>query len=227
MKKGIAELIGTYILVFVGTGAAVLGGGASGIVGTTGIALAFGLTIIAAAYSIGTISGAHLNPAVSIAMWLNKRITTTELFYYMAGQIVGAFAASLSLAGILDSAGKGVDNLGQNTFEMGVGGALAVEIILTFIFVLVIMTVTSPSKGNSRLAGIVIGLTLTLVHFVGVPLTGMSANPARSLAPVFLVGGQALDQVWVFVVAPIVGGIIAALVAKYLLETEDLDTIEA
>lgn len=109
---------------------------------------------------------------------------------------------------------------------MGVGGALAVEIILTFIFVLVIMTVTSPSKGNSRLAGIVIGLTLTLVHFVGVPLTGMSANPARSLAPVFLVGGQALDQVWVFVVAPIVGGIIAALVAKYLLETEDLDTIE-
>lgn len=182
MKKGIAELIGTYILVFVGTGAAVLGGGASGIVGTTGIALAFGFTIIAAAYSIGTISGAHLNPAVSIAMWLNKRITTTELFYYMVGQIVGAFAASLSLAGILDSAGKGVDNLGQNTFEMGVGGALAVEIILTFIFVLVIMTVTSPSKGNSRLAGIVIGLTLTLVHFVGVPLTGMSANRTSILS---------------------------------------------
>ncbi|GEK37669.1 aquaporin [Enterococcus thailandicus] len=226
MKKGIAEFIGTYILVFVGTGAAVLGGGAEGIVGIAGIALAFGLTIVAAAYSIGTVSGAHLNPAVSIAMWMNKRISVTELVYYIVGQVVGAFAASLTLSGLLDSAGKSVENLGQNVFEMGTVGALSVEIILTFIFVLVIMTVTSQTKGNSSLAGLVIGLSLTLIHFVGIPLTGMSANPARSLAPAVLVGGQALEQVWVFIVAPIVGGILAALVAKYLLNTEN-DSVEA
>ncbi|MFV0561408.1 MAG: MIP/aquaporin family protein [Enterococcus sp.] len=221
MKKGIAEFIGTYILVFVGTGAAVLGGGADG-VGIAGIALAFGLTIVAAAYSIGTVSGAHLNPAVSIAMWFNKRISATELIYYIVGQIIGAFAASLTLKGLLESASKTTSNLGQNIYTgIGVGGALSVEIILTFIFVLVIMTVTSPTKGNPKLAGLIIGLTLTLIHFVGIPLTGMSANPARSLAPAVLVGGTALDQLWLFIVAPIIGGILAALVAKFLLATEE------
>ncbi|MPN06980.1 Aquaporin Z [bioreactor metagenome] len=159
-------------------------------------------------------------------MWMNKRISVTELVYYIVGQVVGAFAASLTLSGLLDSAGKSVENLGQNVFEMGTVGALSVEIILTFIFVLVIMTVTSQTKGNSSLAGLVIGLSLTLIHFVGIPLTGMSANPARSLAPAVLVGGQALEQVWVFIVAPIVGGILAALVAKYLLNTEN-DSVEA
>ncbi|WP_438762622.1 MIP/aquaporin family protein [Enterococcus sp. AZ194] len=221
LKKAIAELIGTFILVFIGTATAVLGGGIDGI-GIPGIALAFGLTIVAAAYSIGTVSGAHLNPAVSIAMWVNKRITATELLYYVVSQVLGAILASFTLRFLLSDAGKSLENLGQNGFsELGTGGALAVEIILTFIFVLVIMTVTSASKGNSKLAGLVIGLTLTLVHFVGIPLTGMSANPARSIGPAIFVGGDALSQLWVFIVAPIIGGLLAAVVAKALLNTEE------
>lgn len=187
MKKGLAEFIGTHFLVFIGTSTAVIGEGPYGTIGITGIALAFGLTIVAAAYSIGTVSGAHLNPAVSIAMWFNKRITSSELLEYVLGQLLGAFF---------------------------------IETILTFIFVLVIMTVTSKNKGNSQLAGLVIGLTLTMIHFVGIPLTGMSANPARSLAPALLVGGQALNQVWVFILAPIVGAVLAAYTAKNLLDTE-------
>lgn len=220
MKKAIAECLGTFILVFFGTATAVLGNGMDGI-GTTGIALAFGLTIIAAAYSIGTVSGAHLNPAVSLGMWLNKRITTSELLYYVVGQIVGGLVASLALLSILNASGKETTNLGQNGFgDLSVFGALTVEIILTFIFVLVIMTVTSAKKGNAKLAGVVIGLTLTMIHLVGIPLTGTSVNPARSLAPAIFVGGDALSQVWVFIVAPLIGGLLAALVAKYLLDTE-------
>lgn len=221
MKKAIAECLGTFILVFFGTATAVLGNGIEGI-GTTGIALAFGLTIVAAAYSIGTVSGAHLNPAVSVGMWVNKRISTMELVYYVIGQLVGAFIASFSLLTILKTASLDTANLGQNGFGgLGAMGALLVEIILTFIFVLVIMTVTSASKGNAHLAGLVIGLTLTMVHLVGIPLTGTSVNPARSLAPAILAGGTALSEVWVFIVAPLVGGLLAALVSKYLLTTEE------
>lgn len=220
VKKAIAECLGTFILVFFGTATAVLGNGMEG-VGIAGIALAFGLTIIAAAYSIGTISGAHLNPAVSIGMWLNKRISSIELVYYIVGQLVGGLIASFALLSILSASGKETANLGQNGFgDLSAMGALTVEVILTFIFVLVIMTVTSAKKGNANLAGIVIGLTLTMVHLVGIPLTGTSVNPARSLAPAIFVGGEALSQVWVFIVAPIIGGLLAALVAKYVLETE-------
>ncbi len=221
MKKAIAECLGTFILVFFGTATAVLGGGIEGI-GTTGIALAFGLTIIAAAYSIGTISGAHLNPAVSLGMWVNKRISTMDLLYYIVGQIVGGLIASFALLTILNASGKETTNLGQNAFgDLSAFGALTVEIILTFIFILVIMTVTSAKKGNAKLAAIVIGLTLTMIHLVGIPLTGTSVNPARSLAPAIFVGGEALSQVWVFIVAPLIGGLLAALVGKYLLDTED------
>lgn len=220
MKKAIAECLGTFILVFFGTATAVLGNGMEGI-GTTGIALAFGLTIVAAAYSIGTVSGAHLNPAVSLAMWINKRISTMDLVYYVLGQIVGAFIASFSLLSILKIASLDTANLGQNSFgELGVMGALLVEIILTFIFIIVIMTVTSAKKGNTNLAGLVIGLSLTMVHLVGIPLTGTSVNPARSFAPAVLAGGTALTEVWVFIVAPLIGGLLAALISKYLLDTE-------
>lgn len=221
MKKAIAELIGTFILVFFGTATAVLGNGMDGI-GTTGIALAFGLTIVAAAYSIGTISGAHLNPAVSLGMWMNKRITTQEFIYYIVGQVIGAILASFTLLTILNASGSDTANLGQNGFgDLTAVGAIAVEVILTFIFVLVIMTVTSAKKGNANLAGIVIGLTLTMVHLVGIPLTGTSVNPARSLGPAIFAGGDALSQLWVFIVAPLVGGLLAALVAKYVLDTEE------
>lgn len=221
MKKAVAECLGTFILVFFGTATAVLGNGIDGI-GTTGIALAFGLSIVASAYSIGTISGAHLNPAVSVSMWLNKRISTTDLIYYVVGQIVGGLIASFSLLTILKTASLDTANLGQNSFgELGAMGALFVEIILTFIFVLVVMTVTSAKKGNAHLAGLVIGLTLTMVHLVGIPLTGTSVNPARSLAPAILAGGTAVSEVWVFIVAPLIGGILAALVSKHLLDTEE------
>ncbi|WP_086347304.1 MIP/aquaporin family protein [Candidatus Enterococcus clewellii] len=222
MKKAIAELIGTFILVFFGTATAVLGNGMDGI-GTTGIALAFGLTIVAAAYSIGTVSGAHLNPAVSLGMWVNKRITTQEFIFYIVGQVIGAIIATFTLLTILNASGSDTANLGQNGFgDLTTVGALAVEVILTFIFVLVIMTVTSAKKGNAKLAGIVIGLTLTMVHLVGIPLTGTSVNPARSLGPAIFAGGDALSQLWVFIVAPLIGGLLAALVAKYVLDTEEV-----
>ncbi|AND80407.1 MIP/aquaporin family protein [Streptococcus pantholopis] len=221
MKKFFAELIGTFILVFVGTSAAVFGGGLAGI-GITGIALAFGLTIVASAYSIGTVSGAHLNPAVSIAMFINKRISSKDLLIYICAQIVGAFLGTLALEGLIANIGVVTDNLGQNLFNgVDAAGAFLVETILTFIFVLVIVTVTSAKKGNAKLAGLIIGLTLTLIHFVGIPLTGMSANPARSLAPAVLAGGDALSQLWVFILAPILGAVLAALVGRYLIGTED------
>ena len=221
IKKAISEIIGTFILVVFGTATAVLGNGMDGI-GTTGIALAFGLTIIAAAYSIGTISGAHLNPAVSLGMWINKRISTTDFVYYVVGQVVGAILASFSLLMILQAGSLDTANLGQNGFgDFTALGALVIEVILTFIFVLVIMTVTSAKKGNAKLAGIVIGLTLTMVHLVGIPLTGTSVNPARSIGPALFAGGDALSQLWVFIVAPLIGGALAALVAKYVLDTEE------
>lgn len=220
MKKGIAEIIGTYILVLFGTGTAVLGGGADG-VGILGVAVAFGLTIVAAAYSIGTVSGAHLNPAVSLAMLINKRINVTEFLYYVVGQVIGAILATLTLKGFLSNQALATDNLGQNSFgKLSAVGALSVEAILTFIFVLVIVTVTSKSKGNGDLAGLIIGFTLTMIHLVGIPLTGTSVNPARSLAPALFVGGEAISQLWVFIVAPLIGGALAALVGKYFLDTE-------
>jgi aquaporin Z len=219
VKKGIAELIGTFILVFIGTGAAVLSGK---VIGTLGIAIAFGLTIVAAAYSIGVISGAHLNPAVSIAMFINGRLAIEELITYVVAQVLGAFLGTAALSYLLQNAGKSVVNLGQNLFNnVNAGEAFIVEILLTFIFVLVIVTVTSKKFGQPSLAGFIIGFTLTMIHFVGVPLTGMSANPARSLAPAVFVGGIALSEVWVFILAPIVGGILAALTGKFLLATEE------
>ena len=221
MKKFFAELIGTFILVFVGTSAAVFGGGSAGI-GITGIALAFGLTIVASAYSIGTVSGAHLNPAVSIALFINKRINSKDLLIYICAQIIGALLGSFTLQVLIANIGVVTDNLGQNLFNgVNAVGAFLVETILTFIFVLVIVTVTSAKKGNANLAGLIIGLTLTLIHFVGIPLTGMSANPARSLAPALLAGGDALGQLWVFILAPILGAVLAALVGRYLLGTEE------
>ncbi|MDY4002658.1 MAG: aquaporin [Streptococcus orisratti] len=218
MKKFFAELLGTFILVFLGTGAAVLGGGADDVIGFAAIGLAFGLTIVAAAYSIGVVSGAHLNPAVSIAMFVNKRMDAKDLLTYICGQVLGAFLATITLLSITGNSAA----LGQNVVADGHSllAGFVVETILTFVFVLVILTVTSSKKGNASLAGLVIGLTLTLIHFVGIPVTGMSANPARSLAPAIFTGGAALSQIWIFIFAPILGAILAALVAKYLIDTE-------
>ena len=214
MKKFVAELIGTFMLVFVGTGAVVFGNGLDGL-GHLGIAFAFGLAIVVAAYSIGTVSGAHLNPAVSIAMFVNKRLSSSELVNYILGQVVGAFLASAALFFLLANSGMSTTSLGENALANGV------TVFGGFLFVLVIMTVTSASKGNGAIAGLVIGLSLMAMILVGLNITGLSVNPARSLAPAALVGGAALQQVWIFILAPIVGGVLAALVAKNFLGTEE------
>ncbi len=219
MKKALAEFIGTFTLVLFGTGTAVLGGGIEG-VGTPGIALAFGLSIVAMAYSIGTISGCHINPAVSIAMFINKRMPLKELLIYLIAQILGGIVATLTLRTFLLTSSLPTDNLGQNGFgALSVSGAFLVEVILTFIFVLVVMAVTGK-KGNIAFAGLAIGLTLTLVHLLGIPLTGTSVNPARSIAPALFVGQSALSELWLFIIAPILGGILAAFVSKFVLDSE-------
>ena len=217
IKKYCSEFIGTLVLVFMGCGSAVfLGCDPSG--GHLAVALAFGLSIVAMAYAIGNISGCHINPAVSLAMLLRKKLSAVDFVGYVIAQIVGAIAAagllklllSFDLVDLTGGVGSnGIANAG------GVGGALIVEVILTFIFIFVILGVTSDeSKGS--VAGIVIGLTLTFVHIVGIPLTGTSVNPARSIGPALFAGGDALANVWVFVVGPLVGAVLAVLAYSLL-----------
>jgi len=214
MKKYIAECLGTAILVFMGCGSAVFLGTAPG-GGHLAVALAFGLSIVAAAYVIGGISGCHINPAVSLGMYLVKRLSAPELGKYIVAQVAGAIIGALllriiaSLSGLDDQTG----GLGSNSYgNVGVLAGLLVEIILTFIFVFTILGVTS-NPAFSNVAGIVIGLTLTFVHIVGIPLTGTSVNPARSIGPALLSGSPALmGQLWVFIVGPLAGAALAAFV---------------
>lgn len=216
LKKYIAEFIGTAILVLFGCGTAVFTGGS--IVAT---ALAFGLAIVAAAYAIGDISGCHVNPAVSLAMLLNKKLSSKDFCGYVVAQVLGALGGSLLLWAIISLSGldKATVGLGANGFIAndagGMWGSILVEVILTFVFIYTILGVTSD-KNKSHLAGIVIGLTLTFVHILGISLTGTSVNPARSLAPAILLGGKALEQVWVFILAPFAGAAIAAYTYKLL-----------
>ena len=224
-KKLVAEFIGTFMLVFLGTGAAVLNNGTEGL-GVLGIAVAFGLTIVAAAYSIGNISGAHLNPAVSAAAYLSNRITEKDLIGYTISQLLGAFTASGFLAVIVQNLKLDAGNLGQNISNVSPWLGVAVEALLTFIFVLVILTVTSKEYGQKH-AGLIIGATLVLIHFVGIPLTGMSANPARSIAPAIFVGGEAIKQCWIFIVGPYIGALLAYFVGDKLLGTSTKGKREA
>lgn len=220
MKKYVAEFIGTLVLVLFGTGIAVVSGG--NLVAT---ALAFGLAIIAEAYVIGDISGCHVNPAVSLAMFISKKMTAKEFCGYVIAQVLGAVAGSGILYLVLSGTDFGVAALGANGFgDYSASGitlvsALLTEVVLTFVFIYTILGVTSDKKYSS-IAGIVIGLTLTFVHLLGINLTGTSVNPARSLAPALFLGGAALKQVWVFIVAPLVGGALAAYVFKSLNETK-------
>ena len=222
MKKYVCEFIGTFILVLLGCGSAAIAGNA---VGTVGIALAFGLAIVAIAYSVGKVSGGHVNPAVSLAMLINKKITAKDFVGYVVSQVLGAIVGAACLYFIVKCTSISGGGLGTNAYgtssATGVNlvGALVVEIVATFIFVLAILGVTSDEK-NSSVAGIVIGLVLTLIHIVCIPLTGTSVNPARSLGPALFVRGEALAQVWVFIVAPLVGAAIAAYVWKYI-ESEE------
>ena len=219
MKKYVAEFIGTLVLVLFGTGIAVVSGG--DLVATS---LAFGLAIVAEAYVIGGISGCHVNPAVSLAMLLSKKLSAKDFAYYVLAQVLGAIAGTTVLFIILSSTDLGTAALGANYYgEMSANnislvGALVTEIVLTCVFVYTILGVTSDDKYSS-VAGIVIGLTLTFVHLIGIPLTGTSVNPARSLAPALFLGGTALKQVWLFIVAPLLGGTGAACLFNLLNES--------
>ena len=191
--------------------------------------MAFGLSIVAMAYVIGDISGCHINPAVSIGMWIDSRMDAKDLIMYIVFQCIGAIIGIAILAVIINSApslgGYSLTGLGQNGFGsassvgLDVVGAILVEIILTFVFVFTVLGVTKKTE-NEIVAGLVIGLTLTLVHIMGIPLTGTSVNPARSLAPALFLGGQALQQVWVFILAPVIGAVIAGLLYKGLTEED-------
>ena len=216
MRKYIAEFIGTCTLVLFGCGIAVVSGG--DLVATS---LAFGLAIVASAYVIGNISGCHVNPAVSLAMLIQGKLSLKEFGFYVLAQVLGAFAGTCILYLVLTNTDLGTLALGANGYaslsatNITLLGAIVVEVVLTFIFIYTILGVTSDNS-KSNIAGLVIGLTLTFVHLLGIRLTGTSVNPARSLAPAVFLGGEALKQVWVFIVAPFVGSALAAIVFKYL-----------
>lgn len=216
MKKYLCEFLGTFILVLFGCGVAVVTD--CNVIATS---LAFGLSIVAIAYVIGNVSGCHVNPAVSFAMWIDKRISGKQCLLYVIAQVLGAVAGAGILMLILNSSSIDYGTLGANAFgdlansEITMLGALIVEVILTFVFVLSVLGSTKDEK-NSSVAPIVIGLTLVLVHLFGIALTGTSVNPARSLGPVLFLGGEALEQVWVFVLGPLVGAMLAALVYYFI-----------
>ena len=210
MRKYIAEAVGTMLLTLVACGIAV-----TSEVNLVATSLAFGLVIVAAAYSIGNVSGCHINPAVSISLFVADKMTAKECIRYICAQVVGAFVGSLLLALLLG----GFTSLGANGLQgdTTVWVALVVEVILTFIFTTTILGVTDK-KENDHVTGIVIGLTLVLVHLIGIKFTGTSVNPARSLAPAVLQGGAALCNVWIFILAPIIGAVLAGLFYKYVLK---------
>ena len=223
IRKVIVEFLGTAILVYLAVGVATLmfgfkfagGSVAAGVVAT---ALAFGLTLLALVYMIGPVSGCHVNPAVTIGALLTGRIALAEAAGYWIAQFAGGIVGALALWGTFSTSplysrritGLGTDGYGtKSMIHIGVGGAFIFETVLTAIFVFIILRVTSATA-NAATAAIAIGLTLTVVHLVGIPITGTSVNPARSLGPALVVGGTALSQVWLFIVAPLVGGVLAA-----------------
>ena len=221
VKKYIAELIGTFVLVLMGCGSAVLAGSAAGIVG---ISFAFGLSVLAMVYAIGGISGCHINPAVSISMLAAGKLSVKDTVIYVVAQCIGAVVGAAALYSIAvgnPSYSLVSNGLGQNGYaEASPGGfsitsAFIAEVLLTFIFLLVIHGSTSE-KAPKGFAGIPIGLSLVLIHLVGIPVTGTSVNPARSLGPAIIVGGTAISQLWLFWVAPIIGGLIAAVVWRFI-----------
>ena len=221
MKKYIAECIGTFVLTFLGCGAAVslsCGTDAASVVGT---AIAFGLSVVAMAYTIGGISGCHINPAITLGCLVTGRIGVNDTIGYMVGQVVGALIAGAALASIY-----GIETgIGTNGIGAGCNGcwctALTVEIILTALFVLVVLGATHKTNGaTAGFAGLAIGLSLILIHLVGIYFTGTSVNPARSIGPAVFAGGEALANLWIFIVGPFAGALVAALLWK-LVETKE------
>ena len=217
MKKYIAEMIGTMVLVLMGCGSAVIAGGAAEAVGTgvgtIGVAMAFGLSVVAMAYAIGGISGCHINPAITLGVLLAGRMKAVEAVMYMVFQVIGAILGSVILLSI--SSRMGLSGYGANSYAEGnLIPAFIAQTVFTFIFVLVVLGSTS-SKSPAGFAGMAIGLTLILIHIVCIPITGTSVNPARSIGPALTGGGVALTQLWLFIVAPFIGAAISAIVWNY------------
>jgi aquaporin Z len=220
-KKYLVEFIGTFVLVFMGCGSVVLAGK---YIGFVGISFAFGLSVLVMVYAIGGISGCHINPAISISMLASGKMKLEDTVIYVIVQCMGAVIAAMVLYAVaLGNPGYSlaINGLGQNGYGAASPGGFSMisgftaEVILTFIFLLVIHGSTSE-KAPKGFAGIAIGLSLVLIHLVGIPVTGTSVNPARSLGPAVVVGGTALSQLWLFWVAPIIGGLIAALVWRLI-----------
>lgn len=225
MKKYFAEFIGTMVLVLMGCGAAVFAGATQpfAAVGTLGVAFAFGLAVVAMAYSIGKISGCHINPAITLGVWMSGRMSGKDAAMYMVFQVLGAIVGSAILWLLARDSGSTTTLTGANGYSQLVP-ALVAEVVFTFIFVLVVLGVTSKGALN-KFAGLAIGLALVLVHIVCIPITGTSVNPARSVGPAIFeaVGGSmvALNQLWLFIVAPLAGAALAAVTWKALdTETE-------
>jgi len=221
-RKYLAELIGTFALVLFGCGSAVI---AVDKIGFLGISIAFGLAVLAMVYAIGNISGCHINPAVTIAMLISRRIKVRDAIWYIVAQCIGAIAAAGIIAAI--ASGKAdysiaANGLGQNFYgrDYSLGACFLAEAVLTGIFLFVIFGATSK-KAPQGFAGIPIGIAILLIHLIGIPITGTSVNPARSLGPAIFAGGEALSQIWLFWVAPILGAVIAAIIWFVLFEENE------
>lgn len=222
MKKLLAEFFGTFWLVLGGCGSAVLAAGFPSVgIGLLGVSFAFGLTVLTIAYSLGHISGAHLNPAVSVGLWIGGRFDVKDLGGYVAAQVLGGIAAAGVLYMIATGNGSSIGDFAANGYgdhspgKYSMVAALLTEVVMTFMFLLIILGATD-AKAPKGFAGLAIGLALTLIHLISIPVTNTSVNPARSISQAIFVGGWALEQVWLFVVAPIVGAALAGIVYKFM-----------
>ena len=215
MKKYLAEMVGTMVLVLMGCGSAVFNGGCGTPAQVLMVAVAFGLSVVAMAYTIGGISGCHINPAITLGCFLSGRMNGKDAGMYMLFQVIGAFIGSAIiylLVSFIDM--NYATTTGANACAEGVSitGGLIAEIVFTMIFVLVVLGTTDPKKGAGNFAGLAIGLSLILIHIVCIPITGTSVNPARSIAPAIFEGGADLQQLWIFIVGPFVGAFLSALI---------------
>ncbi|MCL2290909.1 MAG: MIP family channel protein [Bacteroidetes bacterium] len=219
-KKFYAEMIGTMVLVLMGCGAAVFGTGGSAVAAwVLMVAFAFGLAVVAMAYTVGPISGCHINPAISLAAFITNRISAKECCYYMIAQVTGAFIGAGILYALVRTGAHtgGVTTTGANNFGEGMLlPAMIAETVFTFIFILVVLGATDSKNNATKFAGLAIGLALVLIHIVCIPITGTSVNPARSIAPAFFEGGTALTNLWVFILCPFLGATLAAFTWKCL-----------
>lgn len=214
MRKYFAEMVGTFVLTFMGCGAAVSLNCGVDTASVLGTALAFGLAVVAMAYAIGGISGCHINPAITLGVFLSKRMSAKDCVGYMVFQVIGAIIAAAVLYGLVQtdpSLALGTKTGANACASDCVFNGLIAEVVLTFVFVLVVLGATSKTNGaTNNWAGLAIGLALVLIHLVGIHYTGTSVNPARSIGPALFEGGKALSQLWVFIVGPFVGGALAA-----------------